>query len=177
MLESVGTGKASLLFARQLAGGAFATGGEIMQDGFSVRRDETSDGADGEAPPPFVPSIDMQQVFRQLIIDEIRSGRPAEAGSLTPAQRRRIVRYAAGLGLSAVQAGRLITSCHNEAGELAGPVSKMASPGSANRSTKEPTYTLHLVEPAPPRIPTVWKIALVVTCALVADWLILTLLL
>ena len=48
---------------------------------------------------------DVDAVFRQLIEDEIRSGR------LTKSRRRRIVRYAAQLRLSAVEAGQLIEAC------------------------------------------------------------------
>ena len=103
--------------------------------------------------PAFVPSIDTKEVFRQLIVDEIRNGR------LTPARRRRIVRYAAQLGLSAVQAGRLITACREEV--LKG------------RDPTERYHALRLVEPTPTRVPTHIKIALVITGAILLDLLLL----
>ena len=53
--------------------------------------------------------IDTKEIFRQLIAQEVRSGR------LTPGRRRRIIRYAAQLHLSAVETGRLIAECRDEA--------------------------------------------------------------
>ena len=59
---------------------------------------------------PFCPSLpDTRTIFRELIAAELRAGR------LTPSRRARIVRYASQIGLSAVEAGRLITECHDEA--------------------------------------------------------------
>lgn len=55
------------------------------------------------------PHIDMHDVLERMVADELRSGR------LTPAGRRRVVRYAAGMGLSAVQAGRLLERIRQEA--------------------------------------------------------------
>ncbi len=69
------------------------------------KRDRAADGD----PSVYVPSIDMTVIFRELIADEVRTGR------LTRARRRRIVQYAAHLGLSAVQVGRLIAECQEEA--------------------------------------------------------------
>lgn len=57
---------------------------------------------------PFAPPIESHDVFRQLIEEEIRNGR------LSTSRRRRIVRYAAQLGLSATQAGRLIEASRAE---------------------------------------------------------------
>lgn len=57
--------------------------------------------------------IENHEIFRQLIAEELRGGR------LNPSRRRRIVRYAAQMGLSAVEAGRLMASCREEA--LASP--------------------------------------------------------
>ena len=51
------------------------------------------------------PPIDTKDVFRALIEDELRAGR------LNARHRARIVRYAAQMGLTAVEAGRLITEC------------------------------------------------------------------
>ena len=76
-------------------------------DGFRAARERR--GAADSDPPVFAPSIDMTAIFRQLIADEVRTGR------LTRARRRRIVQYAAHLGLSAVQVGRLIAECREEA--------------------------------------------------------------
>ena len=104
----------------------------------------------------FAPSIDTREVFRRLITDELRDGR------LTPSRRRRIVRYAAHFGLSAVQVGRLITTCREEALRSADP--------------SERRHALRLIEPAPTRVPTPLKIALIVVgtvllSLLVAKWL------
>ncbi len=57
----------------------------------------------------FTPPISTRDIFEQLIADELRAGR------LTASRRKRIVGYATGMGLSAVQAGRLITACRDEA--------------------------------------------------------------
>lgn len=103
--------------------------------------------------PAFVPSIDTRDVFRQLIVDEIRNGR------LTRARRRRIVRYAAQLGLSAVQAGRLITACREEVLQARDPTERY--------------HALRLVEPTPTRVPTHIKIALLVAAAIILDLLLL----
>jgi hypothetical protein len=59
-------------------------------------------------PAPPDPSV----IFRELIAAELRAGR------LTRGRRARIVRYASQLGLSAAEAGRLITECHQEALQL-----------------------------------------------------------
>ena len=53
--------------------------------------------------------IDHDEIFRKLIADELRGGR------LDSSRRRRIVRYAAQMGLSAVEAGRLMAACREEA--------------------------------------------------------------
>ncbi len=53
--------------------------------------------------------IENHEIFRRLIAEELRTGR------LTPSHRRRIVRYAAQMGLSAVETGRLMAACREEA--------------------------------------------------------------
>jgi len=53
--------------------------------------------------------IENHEIFRELIADELRSGR------LNSNQRRRIVRYAAQMGLSAVETGQLMAACREEA--------------------------------------------------------------
>lgn len=102
--------------------------------------------------PAFVPQIDTEEIFKQLINDELRSGR------LTPARRRRIVRYAAGLGLSAVQAGRLVETCRNKALYGDDPTERF--------------HALHLVEPREEQMPIHVKIALLVAGAVLLDVLL-----
>lgn len=103
--------------------------------------------------PPFVPSIDTTQVFRQLIVDEIRNGR------LTPVRRRRVVRYAAGLGLSAVQAGRLLAKCREEVLNSGNP--------------SERRHALRLADPATPPFLTPARIVLIAACLLLVTLVLL----
>ena len=87
------------------------------------------------------------EIFRELIAQEVRSGR------LTPSRRRRIVRYASHLHLSAVETGRLIAECREEALESEDP---------------EVVYhALRLVEPPPAAIPLLVKLAIVMTAAII----------
>lgn len=58
--------------------------------------------------PVFRPKIDNETIFRELIKAELRNGR------LSPWRRRRIVRYAAHLNMSAVEVGRWITQAKKE---------------------------------------------------------------
>jgi len=58
--------------------------------------------------------LTTRRIFEQMIEDEVRSGR------LTPWRRRRIVRYAASLHLSAVEAGEIIESCRRRVHEQLG---------------------------------------------------------
>ncbi len=64
-----------------------------------------------DAAPPqthtFIPPTEL--ILRTMIETEIRTGR------LTPARRRRVVKYAMGMGLSAIEAGRLVAQCRDEA--------------------------------------------------------------
>lgn len=53
--------------------------------------------------------LDTQSIFREMVAQELRAGRLSRAG------RRRVVQYAAQLGLSAVQAGKLIGECRDAA--------------------------------------------------------------
>ena len=115
-------------------------------------RPPPSDGpenTDREGVRQFLPPIDTRDIFRELIATELRHGR------LTQARRRRIVRYAAQMGLSAVEAGRLITACRAEAMQSGDPAEKY--------------HALRLVEPAPERIPMGLKLALVVALAILLD--------
>lgn len=50
-------------------------------------------------------SLNTRDIFHQMIVDEIRTGR------LTAWRRRKIIRYATAMGLTAVEAGEMITSC------------------------------------------------------------------
>jgi|GEM_PF-5145707 len=54
-------------------------------------------------------AFDSRAVYREMIIHEIKNG------ALSPWRRKRIVRYAAKLGLSAVEAGRLLAECRAQA--------------------------------------------------------------
>lgn len=53
--------------------------------------------------------IEPREIFREMIGEELRQGR------LTDSHRRRIVRYAAQMGLTAVEAGKLVAECKEEA--------------------------------------------------------------
>lgn len=55
------------------------------------------------------PPIDTKDVFRALIENELLAGRLSER------RRARIVRYASQMGLTAVEAGRLIAECQSVA--------------------------------------------------------------
>jgi hypothetical protein len=55
------------------------------------------------------PRLTTESIFREMIAQELRAGR------LTRAGRRRIVQYAAQLGLSAIDAGRLLAECRDAA--------------------------------------------------------------
>ena len=96
--------------------------------------------------------IDTKEVFHRLIAEEVRSGR------LTPSRRRRIVRYAAQLHLSAVETGRLIAECREEALESEDP--------------EEIYHALRLVEPPPATMPWPLKIAIALTVAMVVNSLL-----
>ena len=113
---------------------------------------ETGRGMASEGPPAFVPKIEMRDIFHQMIADELRNGR------LTREKRKRIIRYAAQLGLNAVEAGRLITTCREQILERADSV--------------ERRHTLKLVEPEPERVPVAFKLALVVALAIAVDLLL-----
>ena len=123
-----------------------------MESWKSRPRQVTTEHGDTREIPAFVPRIDMQDVFRQLIADELRDGR------LTPARRRRIVRYAAQLGLSAVQAGRLVDACRKEA--------------LAEGGAPEHLHALRLVPPIHEKVAPHVKIALLVVGAIFLDLLL-----
>ena len=99
--------------------------------------------------PAYVPSIETRDVFRQMIAMELRNGR------LTPARRRRIVRYAAQMGLSAVEAGQLIAACRKEALQSEDPRARH--------------HALRLVEPPPERAPVVLILSVALALAILLD--------
>ena len=113
---------------------------------------ETGRRMAAEVLPAFVPKIEMRDIFHQMIADELRNGR------LTREKRKRIIRYEAQLGLNAVEAGRLITTCREQILERADSV--------------ERRHTLKLVEPEPERVPVAFKLALVVALAIAVDLLL-----
>jgi hypothetical protein len=103
--------------------------------------------------PVIVSSLGTRSIFRQLIFDEIRSGR------LTAARRRRIIAYAARLGLSAVQAGELIAACREQV--------------LANGDSVERAHALQVILPLRRRVPTGVRMAAVAITAIVLEWLFL----
>jgi hypothetical protein len=121
----------------------------------SVRRGRVaaSSGVRDTDQPVFLPPIDTEEIFRRLIADELRTGR------LTRAHRRRIVQYAAQMGLTATQAGQLVETCRQQALHSTNP--------------NERRYALRLVEPPPKRGSTRLKVALVVTVAVVLNVLLI----
>lgn len=58
---------------------------------------------------PFTGAVpSKREIFRELIVAELRQGR------LNPVRRARIVRFASQIGLTAVEAGRMIHECTME---------------------------------------------------------------
>ncbi len=99
------------------------------------------------------PALDESEIFRQLIKTELRNGR------LTSSQRRRIVRYAAKLRMSAVEAGQLIARCREEALQSDDPTERV--------------HALRLVQPETGHTPIALKISLVIALAILVDLLVL----
>ncbi len=96
--------------------------------------------------------LETKAIFRELIADEVRTG------SLTPARRRRIIRYAAQLDLTAVQVGQLIEQCRDEMIQSDDP--------------QERHQALKLVEPPPQRLTHDARIWLVVVLAILLDYIL-----
>lgn len=94
----------------------------------------------------------MHEVFRRMIEEEIRQGR------LTPAGRRRIVRYGAQLRLSAVEVGRLVSECRAEI--------LRSEDATARR------HALRLVDPPREPWPIPWVLSALLLAAIVAQWLL-----
>jgi hypothetical protein len=106
-----------------------------------------------EAESPFVPSIDMKDVFCRLIEEELRGGR------LTRSRRKRIVQYAVQLRISAVETGRLIEACRQRVLESSEPAERY--------------HALRLVERRDTKVPFVFKVSLVVALAILLEVLLL----
>ena len=114
---------------------------------YEFDRDDGGGFAGGHSPRDYTRRIDTKEIFRELIAQEVRTGR------LTPSRRRRIVRYAAQLRLSAVETGRLIAECRDEALESEDP--------------EEIYHALLLVEPPPQTMPLIVKAVVALTAAIV----------
>lgn len=110
-------------------------------------RDDVGSFAGGHSPGDCTQRIDTKEIFRAMIAQEVRSGR------LTPSRRRRMVRYAAQFHLSAVETGRLIAECRDEALE--------------SEDAEEIYHALRLVEPPPQTMPLPVKAAVALTVAIV----------
>ena len=118
-----------------------------MENVHEFDRDDGGGFAGGYSPRDYTQRIDTKEIFRELIAQEVRTGR------LTPSRRRRIVRYAAQLRLSAVETGRLIAECRDEALE--------------SEDAEEIYHALRLVEPPPKTMPLTVKVAVALTVAIV----------
>ena len=115
---------------------------------------QSAGGEFRDDPPAWSPlALEAKEIFRQLIADEVNSGR------LTPARRRRIVRYAATLGMSAVEVGQVLEACRKQAVESHGP-------GKGCRA-------LRLAESPPALIPTAVKIWALLALVILVDLLLL----
>ena len=110
-------------------------------------RDDGGSFAGGHSPHDYTRRIDTKEIFRAMIAREVRTGR------LTPSRRRRMVRYAAQFHLSAVETGRLIAECRDEALE--------------SEDAEEIYHALRLVEPPPKTMPLTVKVAVALTVAIV----------
>ena len=119
---------------------------------YEFDHDDAGRFARGYSSRDFVRRIDTQEIFRELIAQEVRSGR------LTPSRRRRIIRYAAQLHLSAVETGRLIAECRDEALQSDNP--------------EEMYHALRLVEPPQAEMPVALKVAIVAAGAIVVNLLL-----
>ncbi len=95
---------------------------------------------------------DAGTIFRELIAVELRAGR------LTPSRRARIVRYASQIGLSAVQAGRFITECRDDALDH------------SDESIRG--FALRLADPPPRRFALSPHVAIITGILLIVIWLI-----
>ena len=106
----------------------------------------------GESIPYCPPLPDTKTIFRELIAAELRTGR------LSAARRARIVRYASQIGLSAVEAGRLVSDCIREAAHDADP--------------EVQDFALRLAAPPRPRPFLSHRVAIVTGVLFILIWLI-----
>ncbi len=83
-----------------------------------------------DALPSFKPQVDREDIFRQLIDQELRRGR------LNKSARARIVRYACGMGLTATRAGELLRECAERSVQQRDPMQRYAL--SILHETEEP---------------------------------------
>ena len=115
---------------------------ELYRFGSETRLSAECDLPERQSRLAVLASLNTHDIFRELIATELRDGR------LTASRRRRIVRYAAHLGLSAVETGQLIARCRDEALQSDNP--------------HERAHALRLVEPEPARIPKILWVAIAV---------------
>ncbi len=101
----------------------------------------------------FQPSIAVDEIFEHMFVQELRDGR------LTPKRRKRLVQYAAQMGLSARQAGVLMDRCCQN----------------AIVKGDEPAYghALRLADPPQPRISEPTRMAIIIAISLVVDTLLI----
>lgn len=97
--------------------------------------------------------ISEEEIFTELIKEEVRTGR------LTAARRRRLIRYAAHLQISAVDVGNLIADARR-------------TTDTANRPAP-PRPVMKLVTPPPARVPITTRIGAIITAAIAIDVLVL----
>jgi len=96
--------------------------------------------------------LDTEQIYREMIAEELRTGR------LTPARQTGIVRFGSHLGLSVLEASKLVAECRDRALQSSDPT--------------ERNYALRLLQPSRIWIPSGWKIAGVIAAAIVFDIII-----
>jgi len=129
---------------------------EISPDRINAANADAEAGCeDAYGQSSFAPPVSQEEIFRQLIEDELKEGR------LTRSRRKRIVRYAVHLRLSAIQVGRMIQDGRRKALDSDDPAVRR--------------HALKLVEPPPERIPVAWKISAVIALAIVADLIVIAL--
>jgi len=101
----------------------------------------------------FQPSIPVEEIFEHMFTQELRDGR------LTPKRRKRLVQYAAQMGLSARQAGMLMDRCCQNA--IAKGVERAHG------------QALRLADPPLPRISEPTRITIIIIISLVVDTLLI----
>ncbi len=91
---------------------------------------------------PKMDAWERQQIFREMVIQQLRNG------PLNRNRRRQLVRYAAGLGINAVQAGHLIQQAHHQANvaePASSPLMRMAGSESSGHTWKMLIITLAIL--------------------------------